>query len=146
MLAIRRRVLGPEHPDTLTSMNNLAETLRAQGDLAGARKLQEETLAICRRVLGPEHPDTLTSMNNLAMTLRAQGDLAGARKLQEETLAHPPPGAGAGAPGYAQLDEQPGDDAAARRAIWRGRASCRKRRSPSAAGCWGRSTRIRSPR
>ena len=47
-------------------MNNLAETLQAQGDLTGARKLHEETLAIQRRVLGPEHPDTLTSMNNLA--------------------------------------------------------------------------------
>ncbi len=85
-LEFRRRELGPEHPDTLTSMNNLADTLGKQGDLAGARKLQEETLAIERRVLGPEHPDTLTSMNNLADTLGKQGDLAGARKLQEETL------------------------------------------------------------
>src|SRR5271157_580632 len=83
----RRRVQGPEHPDTLTSMSNLAGTVRAQGDLAGARKLQEETLAVSRRVQGPEHPHTLGSMNNLAETLRAQGDLAGARKLQEETLA-----------------------------------------------------------
>ena len=57
-LAFRRRVLGPEHPSTLTSMNNLADTLRAEGDFAGARKLQEETLAIQRRVLGPEHSDT----------------------------------------------------------------------------------------
>jgi hypothetical protein len=79
-------VLGPEHPDTLTSMNNLAETLFSQGDLAGARKLEEETLDILRRVLGPEHPTTLTSMNNLAETLRAQGDLGGARKLEEEML------------------------------------------------------------
>ena len=79
-------MLGPEHPDTLISMNNLADTMRAQGDLAGARKLQEETLRIQSRVLGPEHPDTLTSMNNLAETLRAQGDLAGARKLQEDVL------------------------------------------------------------
>ena len=53
-------------------MSNLAETLCAQGDLAGARKLQEETLAIRRRVLGPEHPATLTSMNNLAETLRSR--------------------------------------------------------------------------
>jgi hypothetical protein len=30
-----RPVLGPEWPDTLTSMNNLAFTLRAEGDLAG---------------------------------------------------------------------------------------------------------------
>jgi len=85
-LELRRRVLGPEHPKTLTSMNNLAVTLQAQGDLTGACKLQEETLDSLRRVLGSEHPDTLTSMNNLASILLAQGDLAGARKLQQETL------------------------------------------------------------
>lgn len=82
----RRRVQGPEDPDTLRSMNNLAKTLRDQGDLAEARKLQEEALALRRRVLGLEHPDTLSSMDNLASTLYTQGDLAGARKLTEEVL------------------------------------------------------------
>ena len=51
-----RRVLGEEHPDTLTSMNNLAETLRAQGDHDGARQLQERVLEVRTRVLGEEHP------------------------------------------------------------------------------------------
>jgi hypothetical protein len=83
---IRRRILGDEHPDTLTSMNNLAATLQAQGDLTGAREKQEDVLDITRRILGDEHPDTLTSMNNLAATLRAQGDLTGAREKQEEVL------------------------------------------------------------
>jgi tetratricopeptide (TPR) repeat protein len=86
-LEFNRRMLGPEHSNTLTSMNNLATTLSTQGDLGGARKLEEEILGVRRRVLGPEQPQTLTSMSNLAVTMRAQGDLAGARKLQEETLA-----------------------------------------------------------
>ena len=86
-LEFRRRVQGPEHPSTLTTMNNLAATFSAQGDLAGARKLQEETLGIRRRVLGPEHPETANSMNNLALEILAQGDTAGARKLQEEVFA-----------------------------------------------------------
>jgi Flp pilus assembly protein TadD len=86
VLDASRRVLGEEHPDTLTSMNNLALTLWYQGDLAGARKIQEQELVICRRVLGEEHPDTLTSMNNLAETLRVQGDLPGARKIHEQEL------------------------------------------------------------
>jgi len=54
--------------------------------LAGACKLQQETLAIKRRVQGNERPKTLASMSNLAENLRAQRDLAGARKLQEELL------------------------------------------------------------
>ena len=52
-------MLGDEHPDTLTSMNNLAATLQAQGDLAGRPRAPGAVLAARRRVLGDEHPDTL---------------------------------------------------------------------------------------
>jgi hypothetical protein len=90
VLAIRRRVLGAEHPDTLTSMSNLAHTLWTQGDYAGVRAIHEEVLAIRRRVLGAEHPDTLTSMDNLATTLKALGDHTGARALEEEALSLKP--------------------------------------------------------
>ena len=55
VLAARRRLLGEEHPDTLTGMNNLASTLYAQGDLAGAlRPLEEEQTRA--GLLGEEHP------------------------------------------------------------------------------------------
>ena len=87
MLAIYRRALGEEHPDTLRSVSNLADTLRSQGDLAGAKKLQEKLLAIYRRVLGEEHPDTLTSMNNLASTLQELGDLSAAYELYNRAWA-----------------------------------------------------------
>ena len=80
------RLLGKEHPDTLTSMNNLAQTLYAQGDLAGARKLQEQVLEAMTRLLGKEHPNTLTSMLNLAQMLQAEGDLAGAERLYRLAL------------------------------------------------------------
>lgn len=82
-----RAKLGENHSDTLSALNDLSLTLQAQGDLGGARILQESALATRRRVLGDEHPATLTSMNNLASTLQAQGDLAGARELQESALA-----------------------------------------------------------
>ncbi len=44
-LAIKQTALGEKHPDTLTSMDNLATTLRLQGNLPDARLLQERTLA-----------------------------------------------------------------------------------------------------
>jgi hypothetical protein len=90
-LDTRKRVQGEEHPDTLTSMNNLAGTLGKQGDLPGAKRLQEAVLETRKRVLGEEHPDALTSMGNLGLTLWKQGDLHGARRLQEavlETMKH----------------------------------------------------------
>jgi len=62
----RRRMLGDEHPDTLLAIDNLAFTLRDLGDVAGARKLQEELLGVRRRTLGDEHPDTVVAMSNLA--------------------------------------------------------------------------------
>jgi tetratricopeptide (TPR) repeat protein len=65
-LAIRERVLGPDHPDTASSLNNLAGLLEDQGELAAARPLYERALATYERVLGPDHPDTATVRRNLA--------------------------------------------------------------------------------
>jgi tetratricopeptide (TPR) repeat protein len=86
-LAIREKVLGPEHTDTAISLNNLASLLREQGDLAGARPLYERALVIYEKVLGPEHPHATSSLNNLALLLQYHGDLAGARPLHERALA-----------------------------------------------------------
>jgi hypothetical protein len=86
VLKANRRVLGEDHPDTLTSMCNLAATLWAQGDLPGAREIGEHVLNVRRRILGEDHPDTLTSLNNLAETLQYQRDLPGARKIGEHVL------------------------------------------------------------
>jgi TIR domain/Tetratricopeptide repeat/NB-ARC domain len=74
-LAARRRVLGDDHPDTLYSMNNLAQTRHALGDLDGARDLHEQTLAARRRVLGDDHPDTQESMKSLDNVRRELGEL-----------------------------------------------------------------------
>src|SRR5579859_4015405 len=79
-------LLGNEHPDTLTSTNNLALTYRSQGKLNEATALQERVLEARKRTLGEEHPDTLTSMNNLALTYRSQGKLNEATALQERVL------------------------------------------------------------
>jgi hypothetical protein len=58
----------------------------AQGDHAGARRLEERVLEVRTRLQGEEHPDTLTSMSYRAVTMWAQGDHAGARRLQERVL------------------------------------------------------------
>jgi nephrocystin-3 len=80
------RLLGPEHPDTLTTMNNLSGTLYTRGDLEGAQRNQERVLEARTRLLGPEHPSTLASMGNLASTLKARGDLDGAQRFEERVL------------------------------------------------------------
>ena len=72
-LAARERVLGPDHPNTLHSRNNLAIAYQDAGRLDEAISLHEQTLAARERVLGPDHPDTLTSRNNLATAYQARG-------------------------------------------------------------------------
>ncbi|KAF1969506.1 kinesin light chain [Bimuria novae-zelandiae CBS 107.79] len=80
------RVLGEEHPDTLTSMANLASTYRNQGRWKEAEVLDVQVIETRKRVLGEEHPSTLTSMTNLASTYRNQGRWKEAEKLEVQVL------------------------------------------------------------
>jgi eukaryotic-like serine/threonine-protein kinase len=68
-LEIRSRVLGSDNPDTLASMDDLAEAIRWQARFPEAEKLYREALDGRRRALGPDHPATLASMNGLALVL-----------------------------------------------------------------------------
>jgi tetratricopeptide (TPR) repeat protein len=65
-LGLRRKVLGPQHPETIVAMANLASSYFDLGRREEALKLREETLALSRKVNGPEHPETILIMNNLA--------------------------------------------------------------------------------
>ncbi|WP_298367705.1 tetratricopeptide repeat protein [Azospirillum sp.] len=86
-LAIREKALGPDHPDTALSLNNLGYLYRAQGKLADAAPLYTRALAIREKALGSDHPDTALSLNNLAYLYRAQGKLADAAPLYTRALA-----------------------------------------------------------
>src|SRR5205823_4423156 len=58
--------LGPDHPNTLRSMSNLANCYLDAGRTQDALKLFEETLRLRKAKLGPDQADTLWTMNNLA--------------------------------------------------------------------------------
>jgi hypothetical protein len=58
--------LGPDHPDTLLTMNNLANAHQSAKRPDLAIPLFEETLKRRKARLGPDNPDTLSTMNNLA--------------------------------------------------------------------------------
>src|SRR5712692_5304313 len=51
-LAIAEKVLGPEHPSTATSLNNLALMYQDTGAYAKAEPLHRRALAIREKVLG----------------------------------------------------------------------------------------------
>ncbi|HAA26654.1 MAG TPA: kinesin, partial [Cyanobacteria bacterium UBA8553] len=51
-LTIREKVLGPEHPDVATILNNLGGLYREQGNFSKAEPLLQRSLAISEKVLG----------------------------------------------------------------------------------------------
>jgi CHAT domain-containing protein len=75
VLAIREKALGPEHPDTATSLNNLAGLYETTGRYAEAEPLYKRSLAIREKVLGSDHPDTALGLNNLAFLYLDSGRL-----------------------------------------------------------------------
>ncbi|KAF2626414.1 kinesin light chain 1 [Macroventuria anomochaeta] len=87
VLSAREKVLGLEHPDTLTSMGNVALALSSQGKYAEAEKMHRETLALRKKVSGEEHPGTLTSMYSLAHLLAKQLRYDDSRFLYEQACA-----------------------------------------------------------
>ncbi|PNH03036.1 Nephrocystin-3 [Tetrabaena socialis] len=75
-LELRRWVLGTEHPDTATSISNLASCIHAQGRYAEAEVPYQQALELRRQLLGEEHTDTASSMDDLAGCIKAQGRYA----------------------------------------------------------------------
>jgi tetratricopeptide (TPR) repeat protein len=82
-----RKVMGPEHPETLRSINNLAEVLYNQGKYEETESMERQVLAQRERLLGSEHPDTLSSKSNLARVLDMQGEYEEAELMNRQALA-----------------------------------------------------------
>src|SRR5271154_3009543 len=90
---IRKKLFGEEHPDTLSSMENLASTYRNQQRLNDAEQLEVQVMDIRKKMFGEEHPDTLSSMENLAGTYWNQQRLNDGEQLEIQV------GIGTGNPG-----------------------------------------------
>jgi tetratricopeptide (TPR) repeat protein len=85
-LAISEKMLGPENPNTLSIVNNLAGIYWSQGKYDQAEPLVQRALAARERVLGPEHPETLGTVNNLANLYWNQGKYEEAEPLYQRAL------------------------------------------------------------
>jgi tetratricopeptide (TPR) repeat protein len=85
---IALEILGPDHPITIASLANLATTLRAQGDLAGAITLLRQVVDQSQAVLAPDHPDLVAAQSNLAICLREVGYVHEAMELLIKATSH----------------------------------------------------------
>jgi eukaryotic-like serine/threonine-protein kinase len=81
---LRIQTLGPGHPDTLVTLNNLALAYRRAGRTSEAIGLFEQVRDRQVAALGQSHSDTLETLNNLADTYRAAGRTSEAIRLHEQ--------------------------------------------------------------
>jgi serine/threonine protein kinase/Tfp pilus assembly protein PilF len=85
-LEICRRTFGPEHDQTLKTMQNLAIVMAHQGRYDQTENLLRQLLEIQRRTRGAEDPRTSIAMSNLAVVLHQQGKFAEAAQLNRQLL------------------------------------------------------------
>jgi hypothetical protein len=65
VMETRKRVLGEEHPSTLTNIDNLAHTWKSQSRNKEAILLMEKCLELRKRIPGRHHPNMETSLKAL---------------------------------------------------------------------------------
>jgi serine/threonine protein kinase/tetratricopeptide (TPR) repeat protein len=83
----RRRLLGPEHRDTLSSQQEYAFAMTQGGRAREAEPIQRQVLEIRRRVLPPDDYDTIDAVGTLAQVLMFCGSVPEAERYFRECLA-----------------------------------------------------------
>lgn len=81
-----RSALGGGHPDTISTMKDLASLYTKQDRYIDATPLKEEILQYYRRVSGVEHLNSTKAANELASIYLVQGRLSEAEALLEDVL------------------------------------------------------------
>ena len=71
-------------PLTLTLRNSFGADLRARGDFAAARELDESTRVLHDEVFGSTDPQTLRVMNSLALDYGLNSNFVAARELHKK--------------------------------------------------------------
>jgi non-specific serine/threonine protein kinase/serine/threonine-protein kinase len=86
-VALRRRKLGPSHPETLAAMSSLGTVLIARGQAEEAERILRKAAPGLEEQLGADDPRTLDARTALAVSLRRQGRLEEALGIYREVIA-----------------------------------------------------------
>ncbi len=78
---------GPDDERLATSLSNLAELYRAQGQYAEAEPLYRRALFVLTKALGPDHPNVATTVENYAALLRKLNRETEAEKMEARAKA-----------------------------------------------------------
>jgi serine/threonine-protein kinase len=85
-LAVRRRVLGPEHPDVVESLVELGRLLTEKGELERSERLLRDALAMATSLFGPESLEVSDVLYRLGKLLLRKGEYAPAEDVLRRCL------------------------------------------------------------
>ncbi len=83
----RKKLLGPEHPQTLDAQNNFGAVKHEIGSDQLAVEILEEVLKVREKVLPKDDPATLQTRNNLGNALRGLGEFKRSVEQHRHVLA-----------------------------------------------------------
>jgi serine/threonine protein kinase/tetratricopeptide (TPR) repeat protein len=84
--ALREKMFGPRHPDTLESVQHLARLHCDRGAYSQAERLYRQVLEVRRADQGGDHPDTLQSLQDLGSLYLQRGQYDKAEPLLRDAL------------------------------------------------------------
>jgi hypothetical protein len=83
---MRRRLLGDEHPYTLSALDRLANVLQRLRKYVEVVELRREEFGLRKKLHGEVSTDTLECLSDLALALENAGDSAGAEAAYEDLI------------------------------------------------------------
>ena len=86
-LAIRLKVLGPDHPDVAGSYMGIGNVHDAKGEYDQALEFYQKSLAIQIKTLGPDHPYVAASYNNIGWIHFSKAEYDKALEFYQKSLA-----------------------------------------------------------
>jgi CHAT domain-containing protein len=87
VLAIHRKVLGPEHPDVAISLNNLGMHYLREGRLAEAKEMSRQAGEIYAKAFGRGHPSYALALDHLGDVAQMEGNYAEALNLYRQSMS-----------------------------------------------------------
>jgi tetratricopeptide (TPR) repeat protein len=76
-LAIKEKILGPEHPAIAPTLNNLAVVRRQQGEYSEAEAIYRRCFALLKGSVDRNHPYLLATVRNYEALLRERSSRLG---------------------------------------------------------------------
>ncbi len=85
--ALKEKKLGPDHPETIRALQDVARFMSSTGDFLGALKIQQQMLARAEKKHGVDDPATLPFLEALATSYWTAQRFDEADKLYQRVLA-----------------------------------------------------------